>query len=119
MHNPHIQAARKAAVGAAIDKIRGIELNYGVTRQALDRIKAELLKLANQRHLFPLSDFPPPPAGEKSVRRYLLQEDEGGRFAIYVNAANPGNKTQPHDHTTWAAIAGIEGQELNRLYKRT
>jgi predicted metal-dependent enzyme (double-stranded beta helix superfamily) len=52
-------------------------------------------------------------------RRYLLQQDPDGRFAMYMNALNPGNDTRPHDHTTWAVVAAIEGQELNRVYRRT
>jgi predicted metal-dependent enzyme (double-stranded beta helix superfamily) len=75
-------------------------------------------KLASQQHLFPTSEFPPPPPGEKSARRYLLHQDEGGRFALYMNALNPGNETKPHDHTTWAVIVAVEGQELNRVYRR-
>jgi predicted metal-dependent enzyme (double-stranded beta helix superfamily) len=110
--------SREAAVAATITRIREIESTQGVTRAALDAIKAEMLALAAQEHLFPSAEFPPPPGGEKGSRRYLLQEDEGGRFALYLNALNPGNETKPHDHTTWAVVVAVEGQELNRVYER-
>ncbi|MBV9811215.1 MAG: cysteine dioxygenase family protein [Acetobacteraceae bacterium] len=114
-----IAATRAASVAAARARIRAIEASGGVTRASLDRIKAEMLALARSEHLFPSADFPPPPAGEKGARRYLLGEDADGRFAMYLLAINPGNETKPHDHTTWAVVTGVEGQELNRVYRRT
>ena len=111
-------AARAAAVAAAMDRIKGIEREQGVTRPALEAIKAELMQLAAKEALFPAAEFDPPPAGEKGSKRYLLQEDPDGRFAIYMLALNPGNSTKPHDHTTWAVVASVEGQELNRVYRR-
>jgi predicted metal-dependent enzyme (double-stranded beta helix superfamily) len=119
MNAPDIKAARAAAVAATIDRIRAIERSQGVTRASLDAIKAEMLKLAGQEHLFPLAEFPPPPNGEKGSKRYLLQEDADNRFALYLNALNPGNETKPHDHTTWACVVAVDGQELNKVYRRT
>lgn len=118
MNASDIAAARTAAVAATIERIRAIEAAQGVTRDALDAIKTEMLALAAQEHLFPLAEFSPPPAGEKGSRRYLLQEDPNNRFALYMNALNPGNSTKPHDHTTWAVVVAVEGQELNKVYKR-
>jgi predicted metal-dependent enzyme (double-stranded beta helix superfamily) len=118
MNATDVKAARAAAVAATIDRIRGIEARQGVTRASLEAIKAEMLALAAQEHLFPSAEFAPPPAGQKGGQRYLLQEDEGGRFALYLNALNPGNETKPHDHTTWAVVVAVEGQELNRVYDR-
>jgi len=119
MHATDVTAARAAAVARTIDRVREIERSQGVSRASLEAIKAEMLELAAQEHLFPSAEFPPPPAGEKGSRRYLLQEDAGGRFALYLNALNPGNETRPHDHTTWACIVAVDGQELNRVYERT
>jgi predicted metal-dependent enzyme (double-stranded beta helix superfamily) len=119
MNATDISAARTAAVAATIIRIREIERTQGVTRAALDAIKVEMLALAKQEHLFPSAEFPPPPAGEKGSRRYLLQEDPDNRFALYMNALNPGNSTKPHNHTTWAVVVAVEGQELNRVYRRT
>lgn len=118
MNAADIKAARTAAVAATIDRIREIEASQGVTRPALAAIKAEMLNLAAQEHLFPTSEFPPPPPGEKGARRYRLQADADNRFALYMNALNPGNETKPHDHTTWAVVVGVEGQELNKVYRR-
>lgn len=89
-----------------------------MNRAALEAIKAELLALAAKAELFPAAEFLPPANGEKGANRYLLQEDEGGRFALYLNSLNPGNESKPHDHTTWACVVAVDGQELNRVYER-
>ncbi|MCW3475890.1 cysteine dioxygenase family protein [Limobrevibacterium gyesilva] len=117
MNASDISAARTAAVAATIERIRAIERAQGITRAALDAIKAEMLALAAQEQLFPSTEFPPPPNGDKGARRYLLQEDADNRFALYMNALNPGNETKPHDHTTWAVVVAVDGQELNKVYR--
>jgi predicted metal-dependent enzyme (double-stranded beta helix superfamily) len=119
MNATDVSAARAAAVAGTVDRIRAIEAAEGVTRPSLEKIRAELLKLAAQEHLFPSANFPPPAGGEKGSNRYLLQEDQGNRFALYLNALNPGNSTKPHDHTTWAVVVAVDGQELNKVYERT
>ena len=119
MNAPATGAARATAVAATMDRVKGIEREHGVTRASLDAIKAELLRLAENEDLFPAAEFPPPPSGEKGSKRYLLQEDPDGRFAIYMLALNPGNSSKPHDHTTWAVVTAVEGQELNKVYRRT
>ena len=111
-------AARKAAVAATVDRIRAIEAEHGVTRASLALIREELMRLAAREELFPSAAFPPPPEGQKGANRYLLQWDADDRFALYLNALNPGNRTAPHDHTTWAVVVAVEGQELNRVYER-
>lgn len=116
MNETTILASRAAAVAATVDRIRGIEQRMGVTRPSLDAIMDELKALAANEALFPSAEFAPPPAGEKGSRRYLLHEDPGGRFALYLNALNPGNETKPHDHTTWAVVVAVDGEELNKVY---
>ncbi len=118
MNNMDVKAARTAAVAAAVGRVREIESRMGVTREALEAIKAELMALGAQDHLFPSTEFPPPPNGEKGSNRYLLREEDNNRFALYLNALNPGNETKPHDHTTWAVVVAVDGQELNKVYDR-
>lgn len=118
MNASDVKAARAAAVAATMDRVKQIERSQGVTRASLETMKAELMKLAAQEHLFPAAEFVPPAPGVKGAQRYLLQEDADNRFALYLNALNPGNETKPHDHTTWACVAAVDGQELNKVYDR-
>ena len=49
---------------------------------------------------------------------YRLSEDLGGRYALYLSTGLPGKSQPPHDHTTWAIIAGVEGVERNVFFTR-
>lgn len=118
MINADIKSVRAKAVAATIENIRAIETSQGVTRVSLDAIMVEMLALSRQGHLFPSSEFVPPPEGEKGAQRYLMQEDPDHRFALYLNALNPGNATKPHDHTTWAVVVSVDGAENNTVYRR-
>lgn len=50
---------------------------------------------------------------------YRLSEDEDHRFALYAQLSVGGTDTPAHNHTTWAVIVGIDGNELNRTYQRS
>src|SRR5687767_10664171 len=110
---------RAEEIQAAVTQIRGIEKRDGVTRESLEKIKQRLIRLARPE-LFPESDFPPPaPGGKLKSCLYRVSEDPDHRFALYVNASLGGHSTPAHNHTTWAVIVGVSGEELNRFYERT
>ena len=111
---------RQRAIGETVSSVRNIEANLGVNPDSLKAIKKELIKLAAQTELFPIEDFPPPAeaAGNPSCL-YLLSEDDDHRFALYANSTNRRYVNAPHNHTTWAVIVGVHGEEPNRLYKRS
>ena len=113
-----ICAERDQAVATAIAEIRSIEEAQGINPDALDATKEVLLELAERRDLFPLDDFPMGPDDGNSVI-YRLSEDEDHRFALYASTALPGKSVHPHNHTTWAVIVGVHGDEHNIFYKRT
>jgi len=110
---------RRKAIEAAVADIRGIEQREGVTRASLENIKARLIKLAARSDLFEPKDYPPPEPGQK-LRSclYRLSEDADHRFALYANASLGGYGTPAHNHTTWAVIVGVTGEELNKFYDR-
>ena len=110
---------RRKAIEATVADIRGIEKREGVTRASLENIKARLIKLAGRSDLFEPKDYPPPEPGQK-LRSclYRLSEDADHRFALYANASLGGYGTPAHNHTTWAVIVGVTGEELNKFYDR-
>ena len=112
-----LQEERTRAVGVLIGRVRAIEASDGVTRASLDRIKAELIALAGRTELFPAAHFANNPGRAGTI--YHLAEDPDGRFALYGSAGVPGKAQPPHNHTTWASIAGVYGDEHNVFYERT
>jgi predicted metal-dependent enzyme (double-stranded beta helix superfamily) len=49
---------------------------------------------------------------------YALHEEPDHSLAIFVVTWLPGDETPPHDHGTWAVIAGLDGHETNHWWKR-
>ena len=104
---------RATAVRQLVGQAREIEKN-GVTQETLDRIGALVSSLARRAELFPQDEFPLGPDGGI----YRLSEDADHRFALYASAGGAGKKVPPHNHTTWAIIAGVHGAERNVVYDR-
>ncbi|HSD41494.1 MAG TPA: rhodanese-like domain-containing protein [Burkholderiales bacterium] len=108
---------RAAAVAATIETARGIVAQMGVTRAALDALKPVLVALGERGDLFPPEHFRIPAGRANGI--FHLAEDADGSFALYGSAGLPGAKQLPHDHTTWAVIAGVFGDEHNVFYRRS
>ena len=109
----NLHQERAAAVRRLIDEARTIEKD-GVTRASLEKIGGLLSSLASRAELFPQEEFPL--GAEGGI--YRLSEDPDHRFALYASAGGPGKKVPPHNHTTWAIIAGVHGAERNVVYER-
>ena len=110
-----LMTQRYETIEAAIDRIAAIQHNQGVTPDALAAIKSELVALATNSRLFPPDEFRAPEQGGL----YRLAEDADHRFALYAVAGKRGYRSPAHNHTTWAAIAGVRGAEHNVFYERT
>jgi rhodanese-related sulfurtransferase/predicted metal-dependent enzyme (double-stranded beta helix superfamily) len=111
-----IAELRAQAVATLIGRVRAIETSEGASRASLEKIKAELIALASRAELFPPEHFANTPGRAGTI--YHLAEDPDGRFALYGSAGVPGKAQPPHNHTTWASIAGVYGDEHNVFYER-
>lgn len=111
-----IAERRKQAVAETLDQVRAIEKKLGPTPAALEAIAPVLKKLAAQSDLFPTSEFSVPQG--KTGMIYCLSEDADRRFALYASAGAPGKYQPPHDHTTWAVISSVYGDEHNIFFER-
>ena len=114
---PDIASRRHRAVASFIAETHRLLGTAAVTGKAqLEPIARALEALGLQRELFPDEHFPVSVSNPAQV--YRLAEDLDGRFALYVSAGLPGKAQPPHDHTTWAIIAGITGRERNNFFAR-
>jgi len=113
---PDIATERMRLVRDMLARVRRIA-GLSIERESLEKIKGELIALALRRELFPVEEFKPVEGGNASM--YRLSEDADHRYALYVVAPAPGQFSPPHDHTTWAVIAGVHGRENNKFYART
>jgi predicted metal-dependent enzyme (double-stranded beta helix superfamily) len=110
---------RQRDIEAAVADVRTIERRDGVTRESLEKIKQRLIRLAGRGALFTADDYPPPqPGSKRNSCLYRVSEDSDHRFALYVNSTLGSYGTPAHNHTTWAVIVGVSGEELNRFYDR-
>lgn len=55
---------------------------------------------------------------EQGFGVHLLHEEPDHSLAVFVVSWLPGRGAPPHDHGTWAVVAGVEGAERNIHYKR-
>ncbi len=106
----HPQA--EATVVKAKDAIR----RKGVTRAAMQEVLASLEGLARQTELWSSERFHDPKPDELQVRHFV-REDPDQTFALYLNVLRPGKRIFPHNHTTWACVAAVAGQEHNTLHE--
>lgn len=87
------------------------------TSEQLQAVARVLEALGLQQELFPSAHFPVSEGNPAQV--YRLSEDNAGRYGLYLSAGLPGKAQPPHDHTTWAIIAGVSGAERNVFFRRS
>ena len=119
---PSLALQRQAAVEQTLSDIRQIIGQHPLDRATLAVVTTRLERLAAQKQLFTRAAFPPPASelGVGASTRYRLNPDDADDdIALYLNSINPGKTSIPHNHTTWATIVAVEGQEENRVYRRT
>ena len=102
-----------------MNDIQQIEADLGVTRAGVEAIRDRLIELGEKRELFSFEEFAPPTADQKRTSTlYRLSQEPDDRFALYLQSSSGDVQTPVHNHTTWASVVGLHGQELNRFFER-
>ena len=107
---------RHQAIAQTLARVRAIAPRPQIDAATLERIKPVLIELAQREELFPRASFDAG-SGNSGVI-YELSVDRDLRYALYASAGVPGKFAPPHNHTTWAAISGVYGDEHNTAYVR-
>lgn len=108
---------RQRQVAALVADAKAILASRSLSRDALGEIAGKLEALASQRHLWSEAEYRSPTEAERQ-RRYLVSEEPDRTFALYLNVMYRSRRVPPHNHTTWACIAAVDGCEANYLYER-
>ncbi len=99
-----------------VSDIRDIVAKEAEIVSITERIKPLSMRLAADKSWFKSSyrkiDL------EQGFGLHLLHEEKDHSLAVFVASWAPGRGIEPHNHKTWAVVAGIEGQEHETNYHR-
>ena len=113
-----IEGVRKQRAETLIATARQINDTGELTRGRLEEIAGLLRELAAETSLWTADSFPSP-AEDELQNRYLVAAESDTGISLYLNVVRSGKRVPPHNHTTWACIAAVEGVEHNMFYTRT
>jgi predicted metal-dependent enzyme (double-stranded beta helix superfamily) len=108
---------RQQQVAQLVANAKVILAKKSLSRDALGEIAGRLEELAAKRALWSEAEYRSPTETERQ-RRYLVSEEPDRSFALYLSVMCRGRRVPPHNHTTWACIAAVDGCEQNFIYER-
>ncbi len=111
------ETPEKSAAIAHFIALAKRETSSTVTRKKLDNVLQGLIELASHKDWWSNDEYAEP-EGAELQSRYFVRQDPDSTYALYLNVMKPGKQIHPHNHTTWACIAAVDGTENNYLYQR-
>lgn len=112
-----MSAENEAKIDTLVNQARSIVDSEGLTRASLAKVLDTLKELADISDHWTEEHFAAPEQVDQHSR-YLIRSSDDKSFTLYLNVMRPGKIIPPHNHTTWACIASVEGTEHNTLYNR-
>jgi predicted metal-dependent enzyme (double-stranded beta helix superfamily) len=102
-----------------VEHLRELKAASTSEEEMLEVVPLLAKRIAGMKHnwLRPYMCVPNKEPGE-GAGVYPLHEEDDHSLAVFVVTWMPGDETPPHDHGTWAVIAGLEGHETNHWWKR-
>ena len=117
VNSTEIASRRKLLISESMKSVKDIISSKGISRDTLAEVKDLVAAMTHEAELFGESEFPTPKPDELA-KIYLLSDEEGGDYSLYLISVLPLGPSPVHDHGTFAVIAGLDGEEENTIYKR-
>jgi predicted metal-dependent enzyme (double-stranded beta helix superfamily) len=99
-----------------VHDLRAITLRTGDPREIVERVRPLARTLALSQGW--LEEAHRSCDDEQGFGVHLLHEEPDHTLAVIVGAWLPGRGAPPHNHGTWAVVAGVEGVEKNTFWTR-
>lgn len=111
-----VSEQRSSDVNTLLENVRSLAEPVKVSSENLEKIKDMLVGIADKNEYWCEEEFPAPADG-KVQTRYLISQDDDDSYALYLNVMHTGKVAPPHNHTTWACIGAVEGEEYNYRFE--
>ena len=100
-----------------IDALRRIARETSDAREIIRRVRPLATELALARHSW-LEPRHYTTDATQGFGVHLLHEEDDHTLAVMAVAWLPGRGAPPHNHGTWAVVAGVDGPETNVFWTR-
>ena len=110
-------AAAEGPVATFVAALRGARDEGGGEAAILRKVQVAAAALAARKAEWLTPAMCAPDAGQ-GFGLHLLHEEPDHALAAFVVSWLPGRGTTPHDHGTWAVVAGLVGAERNEMWRR-
>jgi len=105
------------ALAAFVTALRDASARASDEPALLREVEAAASALAARRNEWLTEDMCHPDV-EQGFGLHLLHEEADHTLAAFVVSWGMGRGTTPHDHGTWAVVAGLRGAERNEMWRR-
>jgi predicted metal-dependent enzyme (double-stranded beta helix superfamily) len=107
---------RKSRLSRFVDDLRSISAEATDPRAVIGRVRPLAQQLALGKTWLEKRHYDCD--AEQGFGVHLLHEEPDHALAVFAVAWLPGRGALPHDHGTWAVVAGVDGPEKNTFWKR-
>ena len=99
-----------------VNDLRAVTAAFKDPREIVSRVRPLAQQLALGKNWLEPRHYVCDP--EQGFGAHLLHEQPDHSLAVLVGAWLPGRGAPPHNHGTWAVVAGVDGPEKNIFWNR-
>lgn len=104
-------------IAELVEDLRRIQATVSDELEILHQVRPLALKAVQAKDCW-LTEKLYGASEEQGFGVHMLHEEPDHSLAVMAIAWLPGRGAAPHDHGTWAVVAGVDGPERNDFYKR-